>query len=374
MEKYLNSLVMVVDDEPANIFFMEGLLSGEGYKVVTAASGKECLELTQKELPDVFLLDIMMPEMTGSELLTKLIENKKTSEIPAIMVTALSDSKNIETCMDLGAIDYIRKPIDEVELLARLRTALRIKKQEDKLREVLKSKMEFINIITHDLRTPFNSISGFAELLYYDEELSGILKKDHKEFLKYIINTSSYAVDYFNKLLNWANLGASELRLMKIPVQLSKLVHSNAIIFKSQIEDKKINLQIDIPEQLEIELDETYFGQVIKNIISNAVKFTKMNGSIKIYTTTDSDKTSLIISDSGIGMRNDTSESIFSQSFVQSKRGTKGEPGTGIGLAICKKIIDAHNFSIDFKSQEGKGTDFTIQMTKGTLFASPYSD
>lgn len=365
MEKYLNSLVMVVDDEPANLFFLEGLLSGEGYRVITASCGSECLKsIYCNELPDVFLLDIMMPEMTGIELLEKLISNKKTQDIPAIMVTALSDSKNLENCLDIGAVDYIHKPIDEMELLARLRTALRIKIQEDKIKDNLKSKMEFINIITHDLRTPFASISGFAEMLYYDEELTSYLNKDHKDFLKYIINTAEYTVDYFNKLLNWANMDAEEFKLMIIPAQLLKLVHINAIIFKSQIDKKNIHLHIDIPEHLEVELDETYFGQVIKNLISNAVKYSKENGEIKIYTKTETDTTKLIITDNGVGMRESTYDSVFAKSFVQSKRGTKGEPGAGIGLAICKKIIDAHDFSIDFKSQENLGTEFTITMSK----------
>lgn len=360
MEKYLNSKVLVVDDEPANIFFLKGLLKEEGYLVSTASSGNECLDILKNNQQDVILLDIMMPGITGIEVLEKIMENEKTRDIPVIMVTAKTESIDIEEALDKGAVEYIRKPVDEIELLARLRTTLRIKKQEDMLRDMLQSKKDFIEIVSDDLRMPFSSISGFAEMLYYDKKLAEHLNSEHKDFLKYIIDSSHNIVDYFNKLLNWTKIDARELKLKLSDVNLLKLINTTIISYQTIINDKNLDIIREIDEDLEIKVDETYFVQLVMNLLSNAVKFTPDRGQIKFAAYSDKKSTRLVVSDTGVGIKDIEPEEMFGKFIHSPSTGTKGEKGTGLGLGICKKIIDAHGFGITYKSIPREGTDFIV--------------
>ncbi len=363
MEKFLNSRILIVDDEPANVFFLKGILVGEGYKVITANDGMECLNILSNTHPDVILLDIMMPGITGIEVLEKINSNELTANIPVIMVTAKTESADVEEALDKGAVEYIKKPIDEIELLARLRTTLRIKKHEDTLRGMLQSKKDFIQIISQDLRTPFTSISGFAEMLYHDKELVKNLNSYHRDFLKYIINTSRNIVDYFNKLLNWTNLEGKEITLRLTDINLSKLINTSIVVYQTMINEKKIKIVNEVDEDVVVKVDKTYFGQVVNNLISNAVKFTPEKGEIKISSSQRRNVTTLVISDTGLGIAETTPEVMFSRVINTPATGTKGEKGTGLGLGICKKILDAHGFEITYTTEPREGTSFIISMS-----------
>ncbi len=360
MEKYLNSRILIVDDEPANIYFLEDLLTQEGYRVETASNGSECFESLSKTPAEVILLDIMMPVMSGLEVLEKIVKDSELNRIPVIMVTAKIQSTDLQEAMDKGAFDYIKKPIDDIELLACIRAALRIKKQEDRLRELLRSKQDFINIISEDLRAPFSSISGFAEMIYYDKELENTLKNEHRDFLKYIIDTSRQTAEYFNRLLNWTNMGVAEMVLQWEEVQLSKLVNAAILIFEEQLAKKGITFENKVSDDFRINLDPTYFSQILRNLISNAVKYTPKGGKVSVDAMYDGTKSKIIVSDTGIGLRNKSPEDIFSHAINKSTRGTAGEKGAGLGLGICKKIIEAHGFTITFESEVNEGTDFII--------------
>lgn len=360
MDDSSGSLILIVDDEHANIFFLDGVLTSEGFKTITASSGKECLDIIQTNIPDIILLDIMMPEMDGLEALSKILENEKTKDIPVVMVTAKTESDDVEKALSLGAVEYIKKPIDEIELLARVRTALRIKKQGDRLKEMLQVKNEFIKTISHDVRTPFTAITGLAQFLYNDPQLKKKLNNDQLESLKLIIDSSEYTFNYFNKLLNWSNLGSAELILEKNNIKLSKIVDNSQNIFQTRLEEKNISFIKEVDSLIELYVDETYFSQVINNLLNNAIKFTPQGGTIRIAASPDNGSTNIHISDTGVGIKDITPEELFSKQVNMSTIGTEGEKGTGIGLNICKKIIDAHGHSITFKSIPDNGTEFII--------------
>jgi two-component system, sensor histidine kinase and response regulator len=362
MDNQKSSKILVVDDEPGNLFLLEGLLSEEGFEVITALNGKDAIMLAKSELPDVILLDIMMPQITGLDVLDVLLKDPLTSIIPVIMVTARVEAEDVEEALNRGAVEYIKKPINEVEMLARLRTALRLKRQEDNLRAMLKSKEDFIAMVSHDVRGPFTSIAGFAELLLTDDKLAGNLNSDHKEFLNLIIDTSNFVYDYFNKLLHWANLGAKELSLVREKVQLLKLVRVAEIVYKSRICEKEISLQVTIDEDFKVIVDPTFFSQVINNLISNAIKYSHYGGQIVISAITTGNNVILKIKDYGVGMAGVTPDELFGKSFHKTTRGTRGEKGSGVGLRICKMILDAHGFGFSFTSQLNVGTEFVVEL------------
>jgi signal transduction histidine kinase len=354
--------ILVVDDEHANIFFLEGVLTEVGYDVCTAYNGNEALQKVNEYKPDVILLDIMMPGISGMDVLEQLISNPETCHIPVIMVTAKSEAEDVELALSKGATEYIKKPVNETEMLARLKTVLRLKHQEDHLRELLRSKEEFIHMVSHDVRTPFHSISGLAEILLADEELGKKMTAENKELLSLIISSSNFVIDYFNKLLNWSNLGAKELILSRGNVHLSKLINASKIMHTLKLEEKNLNFTSECDENIQILADVSYFQQIINNLLSNAIKYTPDGGTIAIRAAHEDKALIMKVIDTGIGISGVTQEELFGSAFHKSTRGTKGEKGTGVGLRICKIITDAHGFGLTFNSEPGKGTEFVISI------------
>lgn len=352
--------ILVVDDEPGNLFLLEGLLSEEGFTVLTALNGKDGMSIAKKDIPDVILLDVMMPDVTGLDVLDMLLKDPVTHNIPVIMVTAKVEAEDVEVALEKGAVEYIKKPINETEMLARLKTVLRLRNQEETLRQLLKSKEDFIAMVSHDVRGPFVSIAGFADMLLSDKELAKSLTKDHKEFLTFIIDTSNYIYDYFNKLLDWANIGAKEIMLKREQFPLLKIINTNILIYQHKLNEKHIDLELNIDHRLTIEADPVYMGQVINNLLGNAIKFTPKDGKITISSEISAGNILLKITDTGVGMGNITPEEFFSNPFHRSTRGTNGEKGTGVGLRICKMITDAHGFGLSFRSKQNEGTQFIV--------------
>jgi len=269
--------------------------------------------------------------------------------------------------LELGAVDYIKKPINKVELLARMRTTIKLREKEIALQEMLKSKEEFIQIVAHDLRTPFASISGFADMLMNDSDLNTKMKSEHKEYLKLIIDSSSFLVDYFNKLLNWASIEANGLQVRNEQVNLKNIIQTAQLLYSTKLSEKNQLFFNSIADDSVIEADGSLFQQIVNNILSNAIKFTPDNGNISVFIEKSTDNLSLVIRDSGIGIDKLTPAELFGKSFHKSNKGTKGEKGTGIGLHICKVIADAHAFGLTFKPAIDKGTDFVISIPNNKL-------
>jgi two-component system sensor histidine kinase/response regulator len=349
--------ILIVDDEPANQFLLDGLLQENGFDVIAVSSGIECLDTLKNCRPDLILMDIMMPKMTGIEALREISKDEKLKQIPVLMVSAKTSTEDIKEALELGAIDYIKKPFDEIELLARIHVGLRIKFNEDQLRQMIAQRNDFVRIISHDLRSPFTAIHGLAELLLPGENLT----PDQKESIGYIIESIQFSNDYFNKLLNWAMLESHDLKLSIERYRLKELIGAVFSIFEKKAIAKNIVLENLVSESFEIEIDKTFFRQVLANLINNSIKFTNTNGTIKCSSKSLNEGFQISIIDNGVGMpEGSTPESLFSQYAAKSQRGTQGEKGTGIGLQICNKILNAHNFNFTFRRLSPSGTEFII--------------
>lgn len=358
----MESFILVVDDNVENLRVIGNILKENNYKIALVQSGKEAISICETMSPVLIFMDVMMPEMDGYETLKALKSMKNVCDVPVIMVTAKNDVEDVEVALDLGAVDYIRKPINKTELLARMRTSIRLREKELTLEEMVKSKEEFIQIVAHDLRTPFASIAGFADMLMNDSDLNAKMNSEHKEYLKLIVNSSAFLVDYFNKLLNWATFEANGLKIHPHQIQLKAIFQTAQLLYSDKLKDKKQTLTSSFGSDLMITADSSLFQQLINNILSNAIKFTPDNGSIKIFEEKTSDRFELVIRDSGIGINNISPSELFGKSFHRSTRGTKGEKGTGIGLHICKMIADAHLFTLTFRPAPIQGTDFVISI------------
>ena len=262
--------------------------------------------------------------------------------------------------MKLGAIDFIKKPVNKVELLARLRTAVRLREKEISLQKMISSKDEFIQMVAHDLRSSFASISGFADILIKDKDIQNLLSAEHREYLSLIMDTSLFLVDYFNKLLDWASLENNPLQIHKEDVNLRSLIHTSQALFINKLSEKGQVLTNLCKQDITIQADSSLFIQIINNLLSNAIKFTPEKGEISIFTQSIGNQIRIVVRDSGKGISGISREEMFLKSFHKSTRGTLGEKGTGVGLHICKIIADAHSFDLNFQPAPIRGTDFII--------------
>ncbi|MGB9591077.1 MAG: hybrid sensor histidine kinase/response regulator, partial [Candidatus Kryptoniota bacterium] len=229
--------ILVVDDAPDNLILLERLLKRNNFDVIKAASGKECVAKSQSENPDLIILDVAMPDMNGFETLKHVRENELTRSIPVIFLTAnLKDAKSIEEGLSLGADEYLTKPIDQEELLARVRSLLRAVRAERELEQV---KADFQSMLVHDLRSPLSSIMGVLELAVNGEFDND--PKALKDFLRSAYDTAGKMLELINDILDVAKLEAGKLQLNKQPNDLNSVVLSAAARLKVLAKEKGIN-------------------------------------------------------------------------------------------------------------------------------------
>lgn len=253
---------------------------------------------------------------------------------------------------------------DEQEIIQKAREQQlafeKLAKAESRLKELLDYKEKFVSIISHDLRSPIASVYGVSEMLINDKELNEKLDEFSRESLLDIKSEMGRLLDYNAKLYHWSNLELGNFNLIPEDIQVSELIKIVKQTEQQEFKRKNISFFTNLENDLTVKVDITLFLQALNNLVSNAIKFTPENGSITIDAFKKADSNTIIISvsDTGVGMSEDVRKNIFSKHTTS--HGTAGEKGSGLGLGIVKKVIDAHGFSIDVESEEGKGTRFSI--------------
>ncbi len=228
--------------------------------------------------------------------------------------------------------------------------------ERSKLIEASNSKDRFINILSHDLRAPFTSILGFSEILLNETQLN---EKEKIEYLTYIYDASQNQLQFINYLLDWSRLRTGSLKLEPQRLKVLMIMYNCISALTGNAIRKNIDIQMDISENLYIQADERLISQVIMNLLNNSIKFSQENSTIEISAAPfNSTQMEITIKDHGIGISMEDQQKIFSVEKTYSREGTKGEKGSGFGLALVKEIVEKHNGEIWFYSEEGKGTEF----------------
>lgn len=302
------------------------------------------------------LLDLVLPDIDGLFVLEKILADKETKDIPVIVISQKTEAEDVQLALEKGAMEYIKKPINETELLARIKSVLRLKAKEDELKRLITLKDSVIKIISHDIRNHLVAIQTFSNVIMRIKDLP----EKAVTHVKNIENATNIALDYSTQLLNKAYLESGKLKLNIQKFPLNKLVSEIYNLFRPSAEEKNINLMIDIPENIYVEVDKVLFIQVLSNLIGNAIKFTNPDGKISILGKLNNSIINLSVRDTGIGIDGNKIDKIFTEFSSFRSTGTTGEIGTGLGLSIIKKILDAHNFDIKVHSQKGEGTEFII--------------
>lgn len=359
-------LILVVDDTTKNIQVLGAMLHGKGYNISIATSGKEALESVKIKAPDLILLDIQMPVMDGFEVCKILKSNSDTKEIPVIFLTAVTESEKIVHGFELGAVDYITKPLNPAELFARVANHIEITESRRKLEALNATKDKFFKIIAHDLRNPFAGIMGLSEIM--ESELIDKVNLSDPMFLQYtqmIFSSAKSALSLIDNLAQWAKSQSEEIAVNQRNLSFNKLLSYSIPIVTTNAFNKNIIIEQNLEGEDVVFADETLSNTIIRNLLTNAIKFTHPGGKVIVSTQKIEDFLEISVSDTGVGISSDNLCKIFRIDSKYSSLGTQKEKGTGLGLILCQEFVEKQGGKIRVESEVGKGSKFTFTLPLG---------
>ena len=392
--------ILVVDDTPDNLVLMSRLLTEE-YRVKVASSGEKALRIAASESPpSLILLDIMMPGLDGYAVCERLKRDPKTANIPVIFLTAKSDVEDEKRGLELGAVDYITKPISPPIVMARVRNHLALQAMTDSLRDqneylerevarrmseqmaireiaaqnlqleaASRMKSEFLANMSHELRTPLNAIIGFSEVLR--DGLAGELEPRQKEYANEIVVSGSHLLALINDILDLSKVEAGKMTLTLEPLDVAMLIQASLQVVRETAMAQRQRLSVLVAEGLgEVWLDGRKCKQILYNLLSNAVKFTPDGGDVRVEARRVSRKASpdgqagpyleLMVQDSGIGISATDLARLFEPFTQIDSTLARRYQGTGLGLAMVKRLAELHGGTIALRSAPGEGSTFTV--------------
>ena len=363
--------ILIVDDVVSNVLLLKILLTNEKFQVCTASNGKQCIEVAQNEHPDLILLDVMMPDLNGFDTAVILKKDPSTQEIPIIFLTALNNPNDLVKGFQVGANDFLTKPFNKEELVMRVMHQIQlvaakriIVRQNEELKRTISNRDKMYSVIAHDLRSPMASIRMVLNLAVnvvspetVGEEIFGLLDKANRE--------SEDTHDLLDNLLKWTKSQTGRLNVVYQDIDLDDIVPGVVDIFKMIAEMKKIDLKyLPAEEKLIVRADNDMIKTIIRNFLSNAVKFTPAGKGIEVFYTREGDFARVSVRDHGVGVEPERVETIFHKG--ETTYGTGGEEGSGLGLQLCQDFARKNGGEAKVESTLGEGStfSFTIPLKK----------
>jgi two-component system sensor histidine kinase/response regulator len=356
--------ILIADDDAAARKMISQYLRKKGYNVFEAANGIETFTSILDHPINIAVIDWILPGMDGIDVCRKIREKQKSSYVFIIMLTAKDEKQDLIKGFEAGVDEYIMKPVNLQELIARIKVGTRIvcleRKLIEKQRELTgnnEMKNKFIGIVAHDLRNPVISIRGFSELLLKD---TNNFNEEQNEFLGIIHSTSRNMLAMINDLLDISRIESGNMKLSQKKGSLNNLILERIQLIQLQANKKHITIHKELSPIPEIAFDEERLGQAIDNLITNAIKFAPIGSNVYLRLKQNGELVNFSVTDEGPGIPREEQHLLFSEFHRLSIRPTAGETSTGLGLAIAKKIIEAHNGIIEFETQEGMGSTFSL--------------
>jgi two-component system sensor histidine kinase/response regulator len=353
-------IILIIDDNPMNLLLTSKILEGFGYQTRTSESGQEGIEQIEREIPSLILLDISMPDMDGYEVCEEIKKNEKWAEIPIIFLTANTLTEDLVKGFQKGGVDYITKPFKSEELHVRVKTHLDLFDSKNEVLKMNKQRDKLYSIIAHDIRSPLSGILQTVDAIeqgYFDPT-----SEDFKEIIHHLKERTKETSTLLTSLLQWSRVKSDKFEMHPTESNVYVIVSSCIQLLNANAENKNISIHFDSDENAIAWCDEVSIHTVIRNLISNAIKFTNSNGSIWVRTKRTDCKLQIEIIDSGVGMAEETIKKIFEQNEHFTSTGTNNEQGTGLGLMIVKEFVEKNNGIIKVESVIGKGSTFVIEL------------
>lgn len=338
-------IVMVVDDQPKNLEVIGNILS-ERYDIIAVNSGAKALKCLEMERPDLLLLEVMMPEMSGFQFCLELKAKPEYQDIPVIFLTALAEDDDVLRGFQAGGVDYITKPFKPLELLARVGAHVGTHMAKTRVVEVLAEKASMLHLLTHDLKNP---IAGVDSLL---EHLTP-LPKDAEELISMIKTGVRQALAIIDHVSSLLALETGKINLKLETVNLRACLSEAEMMLRGKFLAKRVILVTDCPDGAWV-IAETVslVNSVLGNLLTNALKFSFPGSVVAVKVEVGEKEAILLITDNGIGIPREILATLFSMSKPTNRIGTEGERGTGFGMPLVKKHVEAYGGEIEVSSQD----------------------
>ncbi len=357
--------ILIVDDVVSNVLLLKILLTNEKFQVCTANCGNMCIEQAKAEKPDLILLDVMMPDMSGFDTAVILKKDPATVDIPIIFLTALNNPSDLVHGFQVGANDFLTKPFNKEELVVRVMHQITlvaakrlIQKQNEELRATIGNRDKMYSVIAHDLRSPMASIRMVLNLVVSSvtsdmvgPELYGLLDQANKE--------SEEVHDLLDNLLKWTKSQTGRLNVVTQDLDLNDIVPGVVDIFQMIAVTKNITLELThANEPLVVRADNDMLKTVVRNFMSNAIKFSPEGSTIEISMKAEGDFAKVSVRDHGVGIAPERIGNIFHKG--ETTYGTGGEEGSGLGLQLCADFARKNGGDVMVESTLGEGSTFSV--------------
>ena len=357
--------ILVVDDVISNVLLLKILLTNEKFQVLTANNGTSCIETAKKEHPDLILLDVMMPDISGFDTAVELKKDPNTADIPIIFLTALNSPADLVHGFQVGANDFLTKPFNKEELIMRVMHQISlvaakriIVQQNEELKRTISNRDKMYSVIAHDLRSPMASIRMVLNLVVQTvspeaigPEMYYLIDKANKE--------TEETHDLLDNLLKWTKSQTGRLKVAYQDFEVMDVVTGVYGIFTMIAETKKIALTMEENAPgLKVHADKDMLNTVVRNFLSNAIKFTPEGSAIEIVVDKKEDFAKISIRDHGVGIAPDRIEGLFHKG--ETTYGTNNEEGSGLGLQLCKDFAQKNGGDVMVESVLGEGSTFSV--------------
>ena len=348
--------ILVVDDQPANLRVVDALLSREGYTVTTAASGPDALARYAEAVPDMILLDMMMPGMDGFEVLANLREQQPPLRIPVVFVTAAHDRDLLLRAFDAGVVDYVTKPFLPEELLARVNAHIGLKLTRDRLERVAREREELVNLVAHDLKNPLSSVLFASDILIHD----GCKPERIPRYLQMIHESADDALGYIRHYLE-SRAGSMREPGEEACASLAGTLQWLAQRYEVQLDAHGIHIQLVMPpDDAHVAIDERVLRQLGENLVSNAMKYAPGGELLLTGRPGAPGFWQLLAADRGPGIPKAQQRELF-KPFTRLQQPEDGI-SSGLGLSLAKQIVANAGGQLWYEDRDGGGACFVIEL------------
>lgn len=360
--------ILIVDDVMSNVLLLKVLLTNEKFAIATASNGRQALEQVEKENPDLVLLDVMMPDMSGFEVAQHLKSNPNTADIPIIFLTALNSTADIVKGFQVGANDFISKPFNKEELIIRVTHQISlvaakrlILSKTEELQRTIAGRDKLYSVIAHDLRSPMGSIKMVLNMLILNLP-SEKIGAEMYELLTMANQTTEDVFSLLDNLLKWTKSQIGKLNVVYQDVDLVEVTDGVIEIFSMVASLKKIRIREMKPEKMMVNADIDMLKTVVRNLLSNAIKFSKENSEVLVKMEEVDGMAVVGVQDYGCGISEEGQKKLLHTDTHFSTFGTNNEEGSGLGLLLCKDFVVKNGGKLWFTSKEGEGSIFSFSI------------
>ena len=361
--------VVIVDDVISNVLLLKVLLNNEKFQIVTASNGTEALAQVKKEKPDLVLLDVMMPDISGFDVAKQMKADPEMSDIPIIFLTALNSTADIVKGFQVGGNDFISKPFNKEELIIRVTHQISlvaakriIVAQTEELRKTIMGRDKLYSVIAHDLRSPMGSIKMVLNMLILNLP-SETIGEEMYELLTMANQTTADVFSLLDNLLKWTKSQIGKLKVVYQELNMVEVVEGVSEIFTMVARLKNINIVQDLPVvPVVVRPDIDMLKTVIRNLISNAIKFSNEGSEVLVSLTEEDGMAIVSVKDSGCGIEEENQKKLLHTDTHFSTFGTNNEEGSGLGLLLCQDFIVKNGGKLWFTSKKGEGSTFSFSV------------